>query len=56
MKIVCSYCGKNIGEKDGDGVEGISHGICEVCLAKLQTEVDKTKTLPSLVKNRRYGK
>jgi hypothetical protein len=29
--IVCCYCGKVIGEKDGKGQEGISHGICEAC-------------------------
>jgi len=40
MKMVCSYCGKDMGEKDGGGVEGVSHGICEECLKKLQTEVE----------------
>mgnify|MGYP001593043777 FL=1 len=31
LKVVCMYCGAGMGEKDGQGVEGISHGICEQC-------------------------
>ena len=35
MKIVCVWCKKDMGEKDGMGVEGISHSICEECYEKL---------------------
>ena len=38
MKIVCACCGKDMGEKDGEGVEGISHGVCEQCLKKLKVK------------------
>ena len=38
MKIVCAWCGKDMGEKDSDGVEGISHGVCEQCLKELKAE------------------
>ncbi|MBA7607533.1 hypothetical protein ES703_14692 [subsurface metagenome] len=31
LKIVCMYCGENMGEKDGEGVEGTSHSICRKC-------------------------
>jgi len=34
MKIVCAYCGRCIGEKEGNGVEGDSHGICQECFEK----------------------
>jgi len=34
MKIVCAYCGRYIGEKEGNGVEGDSHGICQECFEK----------------------
>ncbi len=34
LKVVCGFSGKPMGEKDGGGVEGISHGICDGCLAK----------------------
>ena len=40
MKIVCAWCGKDMGEKDGKGVEGVSHSICKRCLAKLTTKVE----------------
>jgi len=32
LQIVCAWCGKVLGETDGEGVEGISHGICDHCL------------------------
>ena len=32
MDVICAWCGKKIGEKDGKGVEGESHGICDDCL------------------------
>jgi len=34
MQVVCAWCGKPMGEKDGKGVEGVSHGICEECYKK----------------------
>lgn len=40
MKIVCAWCGKDMGEKDGEGIEGISHGVCEECLSKLDVEAE----------------
>ena len=36
MQIVCAWCKRVIGEKQGGGV---SHGICPQCLAKLQAEI-----------------
>ena len=40
MKIVCAWCGKDMGEKDGKGIEGISHSICPKCLVKLLVKVE----------------
>lgn len=40
MKIVCALCGKDMGEKDGKGVEGVSHTFCEECFAKLMAKVE----------------
>lgn len=31
LKIVCMYCKKDMGEKDGEGVEGTSSSICKEC-------------------------
>jgi hypothetical protein len=35
IKIVCSNCGKGMGEKDGQGQTGISHSICNDCIRTL---------------------
>ena len=37
MKIVCAWCKRVIGEKQGG--KGVTHGICPECLAKLQAEI-----------------
>ena len=39
IKIICSYCKKNMGQKDGEGQTGISHGICDECLEKVREEI-----------------
>ena len=31
LKIVCMDCKADMGERDGLGIEGISHSICEKC-------------------------
>jgi len=36
MQIVCAWCGRILGEKQGTGT---THGICPQCLAKLQAEI-----------------
>ena len=38
VKIECAWCGKYMGEKDGYGVEGVTHGMCKQCSAKLKVE------------------
>jgi len=40
MEIVCAWCDKDMGEKDGKGIEGISHSICPECLAKVLAKVE----------------
>jgi DNA-directed RNA polymerase subunit RPC12/RpoP len=34
MPVVCAWCGNPMGEKDGQGQTGTSHGICPDCLNK----------------------
>lgn len=34
ITIVCMYCGKDMGTKDGKGVSGVSHSICRECWAE----------------------
>jgi len=38
MRVVCAWCGKDLGEKEGAGKEEVSHGICQECLAKLEVK------------------
>ena len=45
MKIVCAWCGKDMGEKNGKGMEGISHSICEKCLVKLTAKVESKSSI-----------
>lgn len=36
MRVVCSGCGADMGEKDGQ--DGISHSLCHACLRNLYPE------------------
>jgi len=38
VKIECAWCGKPLGEGEG---EGISHGICPDCKAKVMEEINQ---------------
>ncbi len=40
IKIVCAWCNKNMGEKNGRGVEGVTHGLCKQCFAKFRVKVE----------------
>ena len=42
MKIICAWCGKDLGEKDGKGVKGISHGVCDKCLSELEAKAENS--------------
>ena len=45
MTIICAWCGKDMGEKDGQGQEGTTHGICQECMEK-QLHVFEPVSLP----------
>uniref|UniRef100_A0A6M3M8Y4 Uncharacterized protein n=1 Tax=viral metagenome TaxID=1070528 RepID=A0A6M3M8Y4_9ZZZZ len=34
LKIVCAWCGKDRGSKDGEGLTGTTHSICPDCKKK----------------------
>ena len=34
MKIVCAWCGKEIGEKPPYEDKSVTHGICDICVTK----------------------
>ena len=40
ITVQCAWCGKPMGEKDGKGVSGTSHGMCEECYNRLTEDMD----------------
>jgi len=41
ITVVCAWCGKPLGTKDGDGQTGVSsHGICSECKETVSKEKD----------------
>ena len=40
VKIMCAWCKRGMGEKDGEGVEGISHSMCEECFGRLEKKAE----------------
>jgi hypothetical protein len=49
--VLCAWCGKHLGTKDGQGVSGVSHGMCQDCarafLEELELEGVAESTLSS---------
>jgi hypothetical protein len=39
IQVVCAWCQKAMGTKEGYGVEGISHSICQECLKKEKDKI-----------------
>ncbi len=40
MKIICSWCGKNLGEKPPYKDKSTTHGICKKCAKKMEDDAD----------------
>lgn len=43
LQIYCAWCGKCMGTKDGKGVEGVTHGICDECKENVMEAAEKAK-------------
>jgi len=39
MKVYCAWCGEYLGRKNGQGVTGVSHGICADCFEKIKKTI-----------------
>jgi hypothetical protein len=48
MKKECGWCGRDMGEVDGEGVEGTTTGICPEC-----EYIEKLKMAQNLVKTQK---
>ena len=44
MQVVCAWCGKDMGEKDGKGQTGTTHSICPKCKEKEIAKIRKGQT------------
>ena len=40
LVIICAWCKKTIGEKDGKGATGFTHSICPECKAEVMEELN----------------
>jgi len=47
VEIMCAWCGKKMGKKDGKGMRGISHSLCKECLARLLAKEESKSTTGS---------
>lgn len=47
MEIICAYCGKHMGFKDGEGTRGVSHGICIECFHFQVLQLENTIKISS---------
>ena len=50
ITVKCAWCGKDMGTKEGHGVTGISHGICDKCLEDMGIK-DEKKSMEKHGKN-----
>jgi phage FluMu protein Com len=48
IKIICAWCGKVLGEKEGEAEMSISHGVCPECA---YTEIKKLQELIEIPAN-----
>jgi len=53
--VKCGWCGKAMGEKDGQGISGISHGMCKKCYDKAMADMEIADDLKSYWANLNAG-
>ena len=41
LRVICAWCGKDLGTKDGEGTSGISHGICKECADRMLARIKR---------------
>lgn len=41
VRVVCAYCGKDLGAKEVDNETGTSHGACQECKNKWKEDLKK---------------
>ena len=41
IQVICAWCNRDMGEKDGDAPYPISHSICPDCERKVRAEINE---------------
>ena len=49
IKVVCAWCGTDMGTKDGKGQEGVSHGICSDCYDKVSVHKPTKEEIEQII-------
>ncbi len=44
IKVVCVYCNKDMGVKEGNTVSGVSHSVCPVCYKKIMVDLNQERS------------
>jgi len=39
IQVICAWCQRDIGTKEGEALCSVSHGICTECAQKVQMEI-----------------
>ena len=55
LTMTCAWCSKDMGEKDGKGVSGVSHGMCPSCYKKLTADMEIADNMRSYWANLNAG-
>ena len=55
LLVKCAWCGKDMGEKDGQGVSGVSHGMCPECCRKVTADTEIADSMRSYWANLNAG-
>jgi hypothetical protein len=40
IQIICAWCQRDLGKKEGDATYPVSHGICPDCERKVRAEIE----------------
>ncbi len=51
LTIICAYCGADLGTKDGQGISGVTSGMCPACYKKEQAKLTPTMRIKDIMQD-----
>ena len=52
LVVQCAWCGRDMGIRPGQGVVGVSHGLCPACSAKVMDDYQRFNAMnPAVVRS-----